>query len=57
MVTVELVTGQYRVGEEATSLSIGMLKEGETEVDVSVILSTMSLTADGMGLNVLIVIL
>ena len=47
MVVVQLVTNNYRVGEEATSLSVCMLKEGEAAVNTNVMLTTLP-SADSM---------
>ena len=47
VVVVQLVTDDYRVGEEATSLSVCMLKEGEAATNTNVMLTTLP-SADSM---------
>ena len=57
VVTVQFVTGTYFVSEEATSLSVCMLKEGSTEVDINVMLVSLNdTTAEGSRLQALVMV-
>ena len=59
MVTVQFASETYRMEEKATSLSVGVKKEGKTEVDFNVTITTMSLndtTAEGREFECVIVV-